>query len=562
MRSSRAKLNKPGSKTVFSCTGKYYRLCTDVSPGEKEDIELLEQALEKALWVRTGTGPSKKDPNKQCVPRKETKEGTQAFAVSKGNQTTTRSTSKSASLARKEHKRPAGIVHHQPARKSQQAVSASGSVEPGQLHTSAFHSKNKTSRGNALSGNDLGRAAAISMPSSNNTAPVSHTAEPGAPSLPQQNGLWDKVTALQRKPVPGRSHFMERIRATFPKDWPCGSPDQTRALVDRLTHQGHDLVQHGLVAKQTPETAAEPGSRLQMTAAELQNFAGQVKQEWEAWDRWRPEGGCLCPTGANSVWANGMTAPLPPTVTYTTEAELRELEKLRMRVALLQQEMHLEQVKVVRTVHQISVMELEPINRSCAGLFFFFLAGSVGHLVPSAFIYSAWTWMSQRQRAERRVLPAGLQLTTNGIQEANTAAWFQDPPALTIGMGCTTGHLACQTQPQTSLGQEGQSLEAGGAKVPEVLSSLERLSQATGGMEKSWYRCIFPFGIISLVIGVAGTGVTYTYNDLPQTKVVSVVLLVMGLLLLLMATACWTVHKKKRRKKKEGGSFTSEQCPL
>lgn len=129
-------------------------------------------------------------------------------------------------------------------------------------------------------------------------------------------------------------------------------------------------------------------------------------------------------------------------------------------------------------------------------------------------------------------------------------------------MGCTTGHLACQTPSQTGSGQEAQSLEAGGAKVPEVLSSLERLSQATGGMEKSWYRCIFPFGIISLVIGVAGTGVTYSYNDLPQTKVVSVVLLVMGLLLLLVATACWTVHKKKRKKKKEGGSTNSEQCPL
>lgn len=130
-------------------------------------------------------------------------------------------------------------------------------------------------------------------------------------------------------------------------------------------------------------------------------------------------------------------------------------------------------------------------------------------------------------------------------------------------MGCTTGHLACQTQPQSNLGQEeGQSLEAGGAKVPEVLSSLERLSQATGGMEKSWYRCIFPFGIISLVIGVAGTGVTYTYNDLPQTKVVSVVLLIMGFLLLLVATACWTLHKKKRKKKKEGASLNSEQCPL
>uniref|UniRef100_A0A8C6KI09 Transmembrane protein 100 n=1 Tax=Nothobranchius furzeri TaxID=105023 RepID=A0A8C6KI09_NOTFU len=99
-------------------------------------------------------------------------------------------------------------------------------------------------------------------------------------------------------------------------------------------------------------------------------------------------------------------------------------------------------------------------------------------------------------------------------------------------------------------------------KVPEVLSSLERLSQATGGMEKSWYRCIFPFGIISLVIGVAGTGVTYTYDDLPQIKVVAVVLLITGLVLLMTATACWSLHKKKRRKKKERESLTSEQCPL
>uniref|UniRef100_A0A1A8QUW3 Transmembrane protein 100 n=1 Tax=Nothobranchius rachovii TaxID=451742 RepID=A0A1A8QUW3_9TELE len=129
-------------------------------------------------------------------------------------------------------------------------------------------------------------------------------------------------------------------------------------------------------------------------------------------------------------------------------------------------------------------------------------------------------------------------------------------------MGCTTGHLTCQPQPQATSGQENQSLEADGAKVPEVLSSLERLSQATGGMEKSWYRCIFPFGIISLVIGVAGTGVTYTYDDLPQIKVVAVVLLITGLVLLMTATACWSLHKKKRRKKKERESLTSEQCPL
>lgn len=128
-------------------------------------------------------------------------------------------------------------------------------------------------------------------------------------------------------------------------------------------------------------------------------------------------------------------------------------------------------------------------------------------------------------------------------------------------MGCTTGRFTCQPQTTAAPTPEGPSQD-GVPKVPEVLSSLERLSQATGGMEKSWYRCIFPFGIISLVIGVAGTGVTYTYNDLPQTKVVSVILLIVGVVLVLMATACWTAHKKKRRKKKEGGSFSSEQCPL
>ncbi|KAL2101969.1 hypothetical protein ACEWY4_003730 [Coilia grayii] len=134
-------------------------------------------------------------------------------------------------------------------------------------------------------------------------------------------------------------------------------------------------------------------------------------------------------------------------------------------------------------------------------------------------------------------------------------------------MGCTAGHPACQPQPPVACGasaSENHSTdpEEGTPRAPEVLSSLERLSQATGGMEKSWYRCIFPFGIISLVIGIAGTGVTYTYNDLPQTKVVSLVLLVIGLILVIMAGVCWTAHKKKRRKKKEGVPLGPEQCPL
>ncbi|XP_068434791.1 tubulin epsilon and delta complex protein 2 isoform X2 [Clinocottus analis] len=394
---------------------------TDTSPGEKEDMELLERALEKAFRVRAGTGYSKKASSKQSPPQKEPGttavacKGMQASAASKGNQSTSRSRSKSATS--KEHKRPGpsapsklgsepsascypaqcktainknitqnwplssdGIVHHQAARKG------SGSVDLGQFHTSTLHSKNKTIRSNSSSGRDPGQAAAI-VAFSSNTGPNSQTEEPGVHSLPRQNGktseqmakwkslrskqnrLWDKVAVLQRKPVPGRSHFMERMRAMFPRGWPCGCPDQTRFLVDRLTHQGHDLNQHcqttELLAKQTQESTTELGGkanhsdsclRFLMTAAQLQNVANQAKQEWEAWDRWRPQGGCLCPTGANGVGGNGMIAPLPPTITYTAEAELRELETLRMRVSLLQQEIHLEQAILDTLSPQLSSM--------------------------------------------------------------------------------------------------------------------------------------------------------------------------------------------------------------
>lgn len=200
---------------------------TDTAPVENEELELLERALEKALQVRTGTGPSKTDSKKQSAPgRKEpgptvltSKDASkQAPAASKGSQTTARLSPNSASLDRK---RPgtsasstlgskssvsyntvrrkttnrntiqtravysAGTVHHQAGRKSQQAVSASGSLDLGQLHTSALHAKDKTFRSNVLSGSDIGKAAAISTPSSNKTAPASHTGE--SHSLPRPN---------------------------------------------------------------------------------------------------------------------------------------------------------------------------------------------------------------------------------------------------------------------------------------------------------------------------------------------------------------------------------------
>uniref|UniRef100_A0AAQ4PYX6 Transmembrane protein 100 n=1 Tax=Gasterosteus aculeatus aculeatus TaxID=481459 RepID=A0AAQ4PYX6_GASAC len=111
-----------------------------------------------------------------------------------------------------------------------------------------------------------------------------------------------------------------------------------------------------------------------------------------------------------------------------------------------------------------------------------------------------------------------------------------------------------------TLPQDSENQNQG--KRPETLATLERLAQATGGTEKSWYRCVFPFGVISLVIGMAGTGVTFTFNTLLQTKVVSVALLCAGVVMLLVAAVCWRAHRLRRRKKKEGGFFAADQATL
>lgn len=97
-----------------------------------------------------------------------------------------------------------------------------------------------------------------------------------------------------------------------------------------------------------------------------------------------------------------MVAPLPTTVTYTTEAELRELEKLRMEVVLLQQETCLEQVKLSpSTCSNSALSDARCKQQPLLPLF----AGSVGPSDPSAVLYHFW--LSQCQCTERCLLHAG-----------------------------------------------------------------------------------------------------------------------------------------------------------
>lgn len=197
---------------------------TNISTGEKEDIELLERALEKALQVRSASEVSEKCPNrnKRPGPRKEpgatsvpVKDVTQCSAPCKGSQTTVKSTSKYASRDRELHKKPrsstlgasssannnlglskpinnnnrfqnrpvssVGIVYHQAATKLTQGVSTNASL----AHISTLHSKQTTVQSN--SDDDLDKATTVSNPA-DHLGHYSHTNKSGIDRVLQHNG--------------------------------------------------------------------------------------------------------------------------------------------------------------------------------------------------------------------------------------------------------------------------------------------------------------------------------------------------------------------------------------
>lgn len=170
---------------------------TNNSPEEKEDLELLERVLEKALRVRAGSGVSQSTHNwtgLNSVPSKDV-----TSASSKGSQTTIRTASKSSNPDRKRHKKPgssrlgsrlsansnptqsssndknsvqnhpaSSAAHHQATRKFHNTGSASASRD----QISVLHSI----RSSVHSGSDPDKVTPISTPS----APHLHTDKSGA----------------------------------------------------------------------------------------------------------------------------------------------------------------------------------------------------------------------------------------------------------------------------------------------------------------------------------------------------------------------------------------------
>ncbi|XP_072299955.1 tubulin epsilon and delta complex protein 2 [Eucyclogobius newberryi] len=330
---------------------------TDTPPVDNEELCLLERALEKAMQVRAGLEPVTRarsvkpavTQNKQGAATKDSvkssKGQTKIKLMSKTIEQKDRGKSQTTvhrslyakpvdGLKRVQTNAPKKKISNSPTHGNDNVEKLQGLQDHGQ-HALPYGSKKQIVKIGQLSGKN---SKVISDSSTNNPLSFSKTMESGGNCPIQQevlkwthlkhkeNGLWDKILALELKSsVCGKDQFMTQMRATFPIRWPCGCPEKIHALVHRLSAQDpvDDRRTDDRMASRTPEDGTK---------------RAYFPLEWESWDRWRPEWGCLYPMRADGERHEGRTTPLPMTVTYSTEKELTEFEALRMRVELLQQE--------------------------------------------------------------------------------------------------------------------------------------------------------------------------------------------------------------------------------
>ncbi|KAJ7989882.1 hypothetical protein DPEC_G00309090 [Dallia pectoralis] len=380
----------------------------DVLPEERQEMELLNRMLEKAVQVRGGTKPHKDPPN-STRPKNEPVDTTlgrqRAMPTDcvKGTKNAIRSASKPIAIGKNESVmfppvRPSssgrGKTGHLISRSvkirkqlvtssKRLPLQSSGKVPkqtcpPGReshdegpvLVPVPGHYRESEVSQRSLFGEDssqpaherdpvsvLSRVEGLSSTESPVSVPLNSMLSKWSSLRNRGSRLWEKVLAYQSKHVVEQNHFMERVKATFPKEYPCHrSPADTGAQVDRMTELCRDLTQRCQISELT---GTKPGTckknnyesllmldGLEQMVTDLRRHAGQLMKESEAWDRrGRPEGcdgNCTVRRRAR-LGDPGRVAVLPPTLVYTTQAELQEVERLRLRVEVLQQEVQLQQ---------------------------------------------------------------------------------------------------------------------------------------------------------------------------------------------------------------------------
>ncbi|XP_048848320.1 tubulin epsilon and delta complex protein 2 isoform X2 [Brienomyrus brachyistius] len=168
----------------------------------------------------------------------------------------------------------------------------------------------------------------------------------------KQDRLWDKILTRVSHPLTERTEFIERLRGTFPACWPHGGPTDTQAEVGQLILQCRALTHCYQTELQTarpggpPDGSGEESCESQLMLQGLAEMVGdllhrveQLKSDADVWERLCSRDPAGCPIKSRWPWE------APPTpLSYSSQTELVALEGLRLSVALLQQDVHLQLV--------------------------------------------------------------------------------------------------------------------------------------------------------------------------------------------------------------------------
>ncbi|KAK9978493.1 hypothetical protein ABG768_020242 [Culter alburnus] len=334
----------------------------DIPPEEKQEIELLEQVLKKALKIRSSSEAHKElhsdsnqkiQKNKALInytvkvedKRKPVKSFPPSETYKKPNHYRRAAGGNVAHGSVLVRKGPTGDKGRPTVPKSAPGkICSTGSQQ--KMCVKATNAKQSSSSvscqdGKFTTGNVQSNAQWISSP----LLPVWRA------QRTKQIRLWKKVLSQQSKPVPERTHFTERLQGTFPSEWPSRCPADITTDLDVLSQRCLDLT-HSFHAEQSCSTDSDSGTShereyeslrmlegLERMTAELLTCADQLKKDWERWDK--RSSGAFCPIRRRGEWGDPISC-LPPILSYNSEAELRELESQRLRVEQLQQAVHLQ----------------------------------------------------------------------------------------------------------------------------------------------------------------------------------------------------------------------------
>ncbi|KAB5554094.1 hypothetical protein PHYPO_G00046230 [Pangasianodon hypophthalmus] len=368
----------------------------DIPLKERQEVELLEHVLKKALKIRSSSavdlnyqeksrssGSASKAPAVKDGDKRNQQKSSLSSSEVKGNRQHAgqlKSTAGHGAVATRQvldktgpSSRPT-IKGKQLAMKAfstQKTTGVSVQIKPCQITSCSLESdRGVMSVGLSSSEERTSRSDQELKTQSEASAPKEQWVP--SPSLPlwqaqqaKKSKLWNKVLTRHSKPVPERDHFKKRLISTFPTEWASVHIAAMEAKLDVLTQLGLDLTHcynaelhsHQLGLSPDPSTEKEYESLLMLAGLEKMMVqvikeADHLKKGWERKMAWWH--GALCPLRSRVEWHNSEQPCLPPMLGYSGKDELEDVHSLRLHVAQLKLEIHMHQAMCDTLIDLIS----------------------------------------------------------------------------------------------------------------------------------------------------------------------------------------------------------------